>query len=175
MWKAIERHGEEIVGCFCLAAVAVIIVLEVILRYVFDTGLAWAPEVAGFCMVWMVYMGAALGVKERFHIRIFVGVMALPRRPRLFLVVLSDFIWLVFNVAMLWYSVVFLNSAYHHVNLSPDLRINLFWPQSIVFIGYALITARLVQIYYNWWRAGAQGIPGLPDEYLARAGERGEI
>ncbi len=142
-----------------------IIVVEVVLRYAFNTGLSWAPEIAGFCMVWMVYMGAALGVKERFHIRVFVGVMALAPKPRLFFVLLADLVWLVFNLVMIWYSIPFLQSAYKYPNLSPDLRINLFWPQTIVLIGYVLITVRLIQIYYNWVRRGAKGIPGLPDEY----------
>ena len=31
-------------------------------------------------MVWSVYMGASLCVRERFHIRILAGVMVLPRR-----------------------------------------------------------------------------------------------
>lgn len=165
MWTFIERHFEEIIGCLCLVAIAALIFLEVVLRYVFDTGLSWIPEIAGFCMVWMVYMGAALGVRERFHIRIFVGVMLLPGRLPAAFVILSDVVWFIFNIGMLVYGVKFLELALARTELSPDLGINMFWPETILVIGYGLITIRLIQLYWNWVREGMTGIPGLPDEY----------
>ena len=171
VWRFTERHFEEIIGCSCLIIIATSVFLEVILRYFFDTGLAWTSEIAGFSMVWMVYMGASLGVRERFHIRILVGVMTLPGQwPKRF-VMLSDAAWIVFDGIMLWYGVIFLHTSLIRTNVSPDLGINLFWPQTIIVIGYGLMIVRLIQIYYRWYSSGAQGIPGLPDEYLPGTNE----
>ena len=78
--KWLERNFEELICCTCLSVIAVAVFAQVIARYVFEIALHWTEETASIAMVWAVYMGASLCVRERFHIRILVGVQALPTR-----------------------------------------------------------------------------------------------
>jgi TRAP-type C4-dicarboxylate transport system permease small subunit len=48
---------------------------------------------------------------------------------------------------------------------SPGLGINMFWPESIVVIGYVLMTLRLLQIYRRWYRSDRSELPGVSAEY----------
>ena len=169
-----DRHLEEAIASFCLAVVAVCVFLQVILRYGFGTALTWTEELAGFCMAWAVYMGAALGVRERFHIRILVGVMVLPRLLRLPVILIADGLWLAFNAFMLWFGFEYLGLLWTQTSISPSLGIDQFWPQSIIVIGYGLITFRLGQLYTRWWNAGHRGLPGMPAEFEEEYGDGGE-
>ncbi len=161
----VEAHLEEAIASLCLAVVAVCVILQVILRYGFDTGLTWTEELAGYAMAWAVYMGAALGVRERFHIRILVGVMVLPGLLRTAFVILADMLWLFFNSLMILFGLEYMGVLWRHTAISPALEIDQVWPQSIIVIGYVLITARLLQIYVLWWRGGRRGPPGMPAEF----------
>ena len=163
--RLLERHFEEAIASFSLAVIAICVILQVVLRYGFDTALTWTEELAGFCMAWAVYMGAALGVRERFHIRILVGIFALPSILQLPLVLLSDLMWLLFNLLMIWFGFEYVGVLWKHTSISPALGIDQTWPQSIIVIGYLLITARLVQIYAVWWMEGRKGLPGMPPEF----------
>ena len=161
----LERHLEEAVCCLALSVVAVCVFLQVIMRYAFDTALQWSEEVAAIGMVWAVYMGAALCVRERFHIRIMAGVMALPTKLARIVVFIADALCIAFSVMMLIVGVEYLGVLARFTSRTPRLGIDEFYPQSILVIGYGLILARLVQIYVAWLRDGAKGLPGMRPEH----------
>ena len=167
----IERHFEEVLSCLGLSVVAVCVFLQVIMRYGFNSALQWSEEVAAIAMVWAVYMGAVLCVRERFHIRIMAGVMLLPRRAATGVVILADLIWLGFSLAMLRISADYLSVLWTYTSTTPRLGIDEFYPQSIVFIGYALMIVRLIQLYADWWRGGRRGVPGMRPEHDIEAPE----
>lgn len=161
----LERHLEEMVCCAALAVMASCVFLQVIMRYAFATALQWTEEVAAFSMVWAVYMGAALCIRERFHIRIMAGIMLLPRLATKSLVLIADLMAATFCVFMLIVSVEYLGVLLRFTSRTPSLGIDEFYPQSILVIGYTLILLRLVQIYVIWVRDGAKGLPGMRAEH----------
>ena len=161
----LERHLEEAICCAALAGVASLVFLQVIMRYVFDTALQWSEELAAIGMVWAVYMGASLCVRERFHIRIMAGVTALPTALGRAVVFVADALCMAFSVAMLWVGIDYLSVLARYTSRTPRLGIDEFWPQSIIVVGYALILLRLVQVYVLWWRDGRRGLPGMRPEH----------
>jgi len=116
------------------------------------------------CMVWAVYMGASLCVRERFHIRIMVAVQALPTRFGKYVIFIADIAWAFFCLFMLRVSWDYLVVFWQFPETSPSLGINQFYPQTILVIGYALMLVRLVQTYFVWWTDGANGLPGMLEE-----------
>ena len=161
----LERHFEEAVCCTALIVVAVCVFLQVIMRYGFNTALQWSEEVAAMGMVWAVYMGAALCVRERFHIRIMAGVMLLPRRAAQATIVVADALWAAFSVFMLVVSVDYLTVLWRFTSRTPRLGIDELYPQSILVIGYSLMLLRLIQIYVRWVGEGRRGMPGMRPEH----------
>ncbi len=161
----LEKHFEEFVCCLALSVVATCVFLQVIMRYLFHTALQWSEEVAAIGMVWAVYMGASLCVRERFHIRIMVGVMALPRTMGRIVVFMADGLCMLFCIFMLIVSFDYLSVLAKYTSRTPSLGINELYPQSILVIGYTLILLRLLQIYILWWQEGAQGLPGMRPEH----------
>ena len=161
----LERHAEEIVCCTALSVMAVCVFLQVIMRYVFDSALQWSEEVAAIAMVWAVYMGASLCVRERFHIRIMAGVLLLPRPAAKGFVLLADLLAAAYCVLMLIVAVDYLGVLAQYTSRTPSLGIDELYPQSILVIGYGLILLRLVQIYVLWIAAGARGLPGMRAEH----------
>ena len=165
--RFVDRYFEEVICCTGLAIIAVCVIAQVLARYVFQIALHWTEEVAAISMVWSVYMGASLCVRERFHIRILVGVKALPRRLGRIVVFMADLCWAAFCLFMLKVSWEFLAVGWKYTSLSPSLGIDQFYPQTILFIGYGLMLVRLIQLYIQWYGEGAQGIPGMLEEEWA--------
>lgn len=163
--RQVERHFEEAICCFALSLVAVCVFLQVIMRYLFNTALHWSEEVAAFGMVWAVYMGAALCIRERFHIRIMAGVMTLPKPIAKAVILIADALCSLYCAFMIVVSVEYLGVLARFTSRTPSLGIDEFYPQSILVIGYVLILARLIQIYVIWIRNGAHGMPGMRPEH----------
>lgn len=60
------------VAQFLMIVMVCIIFTNVILRYVFNSGLMWSEEVALLLAVWFIFIAMALGVKQDLHINITV-------------------------------------------------------------------------------------------------------
>jgi len=161
-WLA--RHFEELICCIALVIIAVSVFSQVIARYIFEVALHWTEEVAAVSMVWAVYMGASLCVRERFHIRILVAVKALPVMMSRGVIFLADILWALFCLFMLRITWDYLGVMWKFPTISPSLGINQFYPQTILFIGYSLMVIRLIETYWHWYQDGANGLPGMLDE-----------
>jgi C4-dicarboxylate transporter DctQ subunit len=59
------------------AFIVTIVTTEVILRYVFKHSLIFTEELARYLMVWIVFLGSALAVRDEAHIRINILVKRL--------------------------------------------------------------------------------------------------
>ena len=64
------NHIEEIIGCVMVAIMVVILLSQVILRYVFSAPFKQAEEIARYCMIWITFVGASYGAKKRTHAEI---------------------------------------------------------------------------------------------------------
>jgi TRAP-type C4-dicarboxylate transport system permease small subunit len=164
IFQAFEKRGEEFLCIFFLAVMVTCVFAQVIARYLFSTAITWSEELAGFCMAWAVYMGGSLGVRERFHIRIAMGVAALPRKIAVSLIVLGDLFWMAFNVAMIFLGTEYLLLLWRRTYIAPSLGIEQKWPQMIVALGYILMSLRLIQVYVRWLKGSRKGLPGISQE-----------
>ena len=160
IFNFLESKFEEIFACIALVIISLCVIFQVISRYVFNFGITWTEELAGFAMPWAIYMGAALGVRERFHIRILVGVRSFPMLIQYLIIFIGDFLWLAFNIFMIKYGIDYLKLMWEFPVISQTLSISNFWPETIIVIAYSLMLLRLVQIYVKWFRDGRKGLPG---------------
>ncbi len=55
---------------FLMAAISIIIFVQVISRYVFNSSLTWSEEVGRYVLIWITFLGASIGVKRYSHIGI---------------------------------------------------------------------------------------------------------
>ena len=61
MISRILAGAEESVIAFLLAAMTLLVIVEVILRYGFSSGLLWIQELTLLLAAWLVLVGAAYG------------------------------------------------------------------------------------------------------------------
>jgi len=61
-----------------MAMMTILVFLQVLFRYLFNTPLGWSEEIARFAFVWLSFLGAATLVRSDGHIRVSVFVDQLP-------------------------------------------------------------------------------------------------
>ena len=164
--RILDLRIEESIACVLITVMALCVLLQVISRYLLDLGVHWTEEVAAYCMVWAVYLGASIGIRHHFHIRMILLIQKLPRALSLPLVLIADAIWVAFNILMIVYATEYLSLLIQFTNRSPALGIEQEWPHSIVLIAYALMTIRVIQTYVLWFRGGFQGLPAREHEEI---------
>lgn len=154
---------EDVLARFSLAVIAVTVFAQVIARYVFSKSLPWAEELATITMVWAIYLGAAIDIRQRFHIRLLFIVKTLPRAIAVVVVFLGDALFLFFCAIMLWYGEIYLSLLWKREFVSPTFGIDLFYPHLIIAIAYVLMAVHTIGNYIIWFREGRPGLPGVDE------------
>ena len=145
--KFIDDKFEEVIGTVVLGVVVTLVFLGVVLRLVFTSGLPWQEELSRFGFVFVCYLGASYGMKSDDHIRITFVADALPKKARKILRILTDIVWIGFNVFVVIVSVDYYIRQRDFLGLSGILKIPLHYVFLTIPVGFVLLTLRLIQQY----------------------------
>ena len=74
------QSAVEALGAVLLAAVAVVVFLQVVTRYVLEMSLPWPEEAARYLLVWLVFIGAAAAGAHGQQLVVDTLTELLPRR-----------------------------------------------------------------------------------------------
>ncbi|MBC9247653.1 TRAP transporter small permease [Paracoccus sp. 11-3] len=86
-----------------LVLMTVFVFAQVFYRYVVGHSLFWSEPAAVMLMGWFIFLGAAVGVKEGYHLSFDVGLMVVPESWRPWFHTLSDLVVTAFGFGMAWY------------------------------------------------------------------------
>lgn len=131
------NFGEIISGAFLIIA-TVIVIVNVFLRYVMNTGLFWTEEVVTGLFVWSVFIGAAAGYKRHQHIGVDFLVKKLPDGIQKVVTILVDTILILINGYLAYLSMVYVSMSY--LKPTPVLGISSVWISSSLLISFFLMT-----------------------------------
>ncbi|OOY32648.1 TRAP transporter small permease [Thioclava sp. F36-6] len=89
---ALFYRGLDILLALLLAGMALMVFLNVILRYAFDSGIAVSEEMSRFFFVWLTFIGAVVAHHHHMHMGMETVVAAFGRRGRMVLMGLSEIV-----------------------------------------------------------------------------------
>lgn len=75
-----------------LIAMVVLVFLNVVLRYGFDSGITESEELARYLFVWIVFLGAIVAYKDKAHLGVDILIGALPAKAQKVLYVIINLI-----------------------------------------------------------------------------------
>ena len=98
----LARLGLWIAG-IGLVLMTAFVFAQVFYRYVIGSSLFWAEPASVMLMGWFIFIGAAVGVKEGYHLSFDVGLMVMPDSWRPWFHSLSDLVVMAFGAGMSFY------------------------------------------------------------------------
>ena len=138
-----DRHivrAETALGGACLALLFTLLLLNVVLRYLFDTSLFWAEEVAVTLFIWMGFLAAAYTEAYDGHVRLTLLVDRLSPRLRRINDTLVDCILLVTLIML----VATAHSGLATLQTTVALRLPEQWLYAIVPVTMSLCALHIV-------------------------------
>jgi TRAP-type C4-dicarboxylate transport system permease small subunit len=85
-----------------LLAMVLMVFGNVVLRYVFNSGIVVSEELARFCFVWLTFIGAIVAVRDNAHLGMDNVVARLSRRGKLACLAASQLLILMCCVILFW-------------------------------------------------------------------------
>jgi TRAP-type C4-dicarboxylate transport system permease small subunit len=132
-----------------LVAMSVIVFWQVFMRYVLNWGQAWTELSSIMIMSWFIFLGAAVGVRENFHLGFDVLLYVLPAGSKKVLRTISDLVVLSFAIGMIYYGIVLMQLQWKEV--MPSLGISGSFRYLPLTVGGVLITIfALERIVLRW-------------------------
>ncbi len=86
-----------------LILMTVFISAQVFMRYVMNDSLVWSEPASVILMGWFIFLGAAVGIREGYHLSFDVLLYFLPQSAKLWLYSLSDIVVTAFGIGMAWF------------------------------------------------------------------------
>lgn len=133
-------------------ALAIIVFLQFFTRYVLNDSLAWTEEIARYLLICVTFAGAAMAVRRNTHIHVEFFYVYLPRRWGFVLSTAVDIARIVFFAVSTWLAWKVT------VIMQFQRMVVIDWPMSyiyvVVFVGFAAMTLRSVQVAVRHWRQG---------------------
>ena len=163
MLANIVNKLEESFLSLLLVGMTILVFIEVVLRFGFNTGISWSQEVTLYMMAWFVLFGASYGVKVGAHIGVDSFVKLFPLKIRRVMGLLSVSICIA-------YCVIFMIGAWNYlsklkqINLEmEDLEVQRWMSESIIFLGFALLLFRFVQLLIKIFKGEAEGFSHIDE------------
>jgi C4-dicarboxylate transporter, DctQ subunit len=141
----LDRDAERWAMLVFYALCCVVILQEVVRRFVFSFSSAWGEEVARYAFIYLGWIGAAYAVRERAHIRFDSLLRAVGPRMRAGLYLFGELATIAFACIALYWSMHTIQTLLRFGAETPVLRLNKSWFEAAVPIGFALVIFRSLQ------------------------------
>jgi len=155
-----DRHVVDLSGfsfedwvCFGFFWImSALVFLQFFSRYVLNDSFAWTEELAVYCLIPVVFIGAAMCVRRSRHIQVNILYRYLPAPAGRVLATLVDLASIAFFGYVAWLVARYALA----VNNEPMTTID--WNKSHVYwlacVGFVLMTGRAIQVSWINWRQG---------------------
>jgi TRAP-type C4-dicarboxylate transport system permease small subunit len=143
-------YVEEVIAGAALLVVIFSTCWGVVTRYITEQPAAWTGEVAGIGFAWLVFVGAAAGVKYGAHISIDMLVVKLPGPLRRAVMLAADALVLAFLATLLVLSVQFSIDSWG--DPTSVLRLPRTVTYSSVVVGSLCMLVRFARAAWRRWR-----------------------
>jgi TRAP-type C4-dicarboxylate transport system permease small subunit len=145
VFRTITRGYSRLLSWLLVASVVVLIIpvsLQIFSRYTaLIPSYIWTEELARFCFIWSIMLGAMVGIREGTHFVVDLWPAMNARAQAALRLVASVFV-LVFALVFLWWGIDFTRFAFNRISELAELPlwyIHVAWPLAgatwILFVG----------------------------------------
>lgn len=138
----------EVASAWLLAAVASVVLVEVLFRYVLHLAAPWTGELARYLSVWMVYVGTVVATIRKDHIKLTVLVDRLGARGRTAVEVLAVIVGMLVSVIVFFGSIQLIINNWRQTAVTIPVSVAVLYAPLTVFsvVSFAALCERVIEI-----------------------------
>lgn len=136
VFRVFDRGMQFVIFC-CIAGFVAISFSQVFCRLILNNSIPWAEELCRYLFVWMVFIGAGIGILHRRHIMIDIIPNMIPAGLKKYYNAAIDVLILVFTGFLIYYGYLFVERGMRQN--SPALQLPLGYIYGGIVIGSAVM------------------------------------
>lgn len=143
--KLIDKHIEEWLLVITYTAMLLIATAQIFFRYVINISISWSQDLLTYMLIWSVFVGISLAIRERKHIKVELAFIILPEKFQFHLKVLSNLIFMAFCSIFSYYSLIKIYKLmFINPQISESTGLSMWMIQIAVPFGFILSIYRLI-------------------------------
>lgn len=146
-WKLLDNL-ENILCQLLLVTFVLLLFVQIIMRNLFNYSLPWGDELATYAFIWFAYLGAVYATRKSAHNRVTFQFRFFPRWVETACGVLTDIIWIGFNLVFIWLSYDFVFNKMNMFWTSQTLGVPMKVFYVILPVAFIAMTLRILQNNY---------------------------
>ncbi|EHG6167852.1 TRAP transporter small permease [Escherichia fergusonii] len=135
----------EAIMVICISIMFLLVLINVLMRFIFNSGIDIAEELPRFLFVWMIFIGAVVAIKDQSHIRVDLFIKKMPVLGQQMCQLASQVLMLICSITLIygtWIESDILSTTY-----SPVLDVNMFLIFGISWLtGICIFISALINI-----------------------------
>ncbi|YCI06571.1 TRAP transporter small permease (plasmid) [Ensifer sp. D2-11] len=148
MQKAIDTFYKllELLLIVLLAGMAVMVFLNVVLRYGFNSGINVSDEMSRYFFVWLTFIGAVVTFRDNSHVGVETLVSLFGRKGRIICMILSNIVVIAVSAIFFWGT--WKQSPINASMAAPVTGISMLWVYGIgFFTGAGVVLIALERLF----------------------------
>ena len=153
----IDRLEEWLMAAL-LAFMTVLTFVQVVLRYVFNTGLVWSLEATTYSFAALVLIGMSYGVRTKTHIATDLLTRKLSEPLQRYVALVAIFACLAYALLMLYGAAVLVDRLMTLGNAARDIAAPKWLLTATMPLGFALLVFRFLEAGWSLLRRGSDSV-----------------
>jgi C4-dicarboxylate transporter DctQ subunit len=151
-FKGAVNRLEEGILAVLLALMTLLTFIQVVLRYVFNSGIVWSLEATTYSFAALVLFGMSYGVRTKTHIAVDLFTRKLPATLERTVNIIAVIACLVYATLMLYGSFIFVDRLLTLGNLARDVPAPKWLLTITMPIGFILLAYRFLEAGWHLLR-----------------------
>lgn len=149
MFMRIINRTEEAVICILLVLTTLLVFVDVVMRFGFNTGFMWSQELTLHMSAWFVLFGASYGLKVGSHIGMDAFIKLFPRGMRRILSAIAAILATIYCCLIFYGSWIYLAKMKMIGIELEDIPIPAWLAHGMLVVGFAFLIIRLLIILWS--------------------------
>lgn len=139
-----------------LISVTIVLMINVFLRYLFNSSIVWAEEYIRYSMIWITFVGASVCFRRGVHVGVEFIFTLIPRQATRLLRLLLTLLSIVFMALLFKYGLDLTLFSFDTNQISAALQIPLGWIYMAIPAGALLSIIHLLIISIQLIKGGEE-------------------
>ncbi len=107
IWKVVDAVA---MVAFCI--MLILVTAQIVFRYFLQISVPWTEEAARWFYAWQIFLGSAVAMRHKLHLRVTILIDYLPAKVQRVLDLLVASAGLVFLAGIVWGSLIMIRTVY---------------------------------------------------------------
>lgn len=130
-----------------MAVMAVTVVAQVVLRYLFSAGIDWSEELARLAFVWAMFLAIPHGIRTGVHVGIDVIVVKLGAAARVRLLRITSMFGAVLMAMLLFYAIAAIIGSWSDRLPTMPVTVAAYYVPVAIAAGHGLLNCLLLVVF----------------------------